>query len=59
MTLLDEYKQKVFETLKTTYNGKIDDEWLKNYVNDIVERKTAGKKLVAHCRNLYKYEWQQ
>ena len=38
MTLLDEYKQKVFETLKTTYNGKIDDEWLKNYVNDIVER---------------------
>ena len=58
MTLLDEYKQKVFETLKTTYNGKIDDEWLKNYVNDIVERKTAGKKLVAHCRNLYKYEWQ-
>ena len=58
MTLLDEYKQKVFETLKTTYNGKINEEWLKNYVNDIVERKTAGKKLVAHCRNLYRYEWQ-
>lgn len=57
-TLLEDYKQKVFETLKTTYNGQVSDEWLKSYVNQLVDQKVQDKQLVAHCRNLYKYEWQ-
>ena len=56
MTLIEEYKQKVFETLKTAYNGQIDETWLKNYVNNLVEKKIAGKTRIAHCRNLYKYQ---
>lgn len=57
MTLIDEYKQKVFENLKTTYNTQIDEEWLKSYINDFVNRKLQGKRRIANCRNLYKYEW--
>ena len=54
ISLIDTYKQRMVETIETVYNNKIDHDWVVNYVNNLT-KKAEEKKLVAHCRNLYKY----
>ena len=54
-TLLDEYQKKVEEIINMTYNNQLSKEWVHKYVSAIVSR-VRGKKLIANCRNLYKYQ---
>ena len=56
MTIIQQYKKKMIETIETIYNGKIDHNWIVNYVNQIT-KEAENTKLLAHCRNLYKYQF--
>ena len=56
MTIIQRYKKKMIETIETIYNGKIDHNWIVNYVNQIT-KEAENTKLLAHCRNLYKYQF--
>ena len=56
MTIIQRYKKKMIETIETIYNGKIDHDWIVNYVNQIT-KEAENTKLLAHCRNLYKYQF--
>ena len=56
MTIVQQYKKKMIETIETIYNGKIDHDWIVNYVNQIT-KEAENTKLLAHCRNLYKYQF--
>ena len=56
MTIIQQYKKKMIETIETIYNGKIDHDWIVNYVNQIT-KEAENTKLLAHCRNLYKYQF--
>lgn len=56
MTIIQQYKKKMIETIETIYNGKIDHDWIVNYVNQIT-KEAENTQLLAHCRNLYKYQF--
>ena len=56
MTIVQQYKKKMIETIETIYNGKIDHNWIVNYVNQIT-KEAENTQLLAHCRNLYKYQF--
>ena len=56
MTIVQQYKKKMIETIETIYNGKIDHDWIVNYVNQIT-KEAENTQLLAHCRNLYKYQF--
>ena len=56
MTIIQRYKKKMIETIETIYNGKIDHDWIVNYVNQIT-KEAENTQLLAHCRNLYKYQF--
>lgn len=56
MTIIQQYKKKMIETIETIYNGKIDHDWIVNYVNRIT-KEAENTQLLAHCRNLYKYQF--
>ena len=56
MTIVQQYKKKMIETIETIYNGKIDHDWIVNYVNRIT-KEAENTQLLAHCRNLYKYQF--
>ena len=56
MTIIQQYKKKMIETIETIYNGKIDHNWIVNYVNQIT-KEAENTQLLAHCRNLYKYQF--
>jgi hypothetical protein len=54
MTLIEEYKAKMFDVIEMVYNNQLDPEKVKSYINSIT--KTAEQtKLRAIGRNLYKY----
>lgn len=55
MTIIDEYKQKMFEAIMMVYNDKIKPEVVKEYIDKIVENQCNHKHLKANCRNLYRY----
>lgn len=54
-TLLDEYQTKIESIINMTYNGQLSKEWVHKYVSGIVS-KVKDKKIIANCRNLYKYQ---
>jgi len=54
MTVIEKYKERMINAIETVYNGRIDHDWIVNYVNNIT-KKVEQKKIVANCRNLYKY----
>lgn len=56
MTIVQQYKKKMIETIETIYNGKINHDWIVNYVNQIT-KEAENTQLLAHCRNLYKYQF--
>lgn len=56
LTLIDEYKNKVKSILQTTYNGKINEEFLDKYVENICKN-ARNSKLKANVRNLYEYQY--
>ena len=58
MTIIDEYKERLIKVIETTYNGNINHDWIVNYVNNIVKQNGAEQKeLTAHCRNLFRYQY--
>jgi len=54
-TLLDEYQTKIESIINMTYDGQLSKEWVHKYVSAIVS-KAKDKKIIANCRNLYKYQ---
>ena len=58
MTIIEEYKQQMFESVMLMYNGKFNPEKLKHYIDSICETKLSNKRaLKANCRNLYQYNY--
>lgn len=53
-SIIEQYKSKVIDILKMTYNNQISDRVIEEYVEKIVAPK-RNIKLVANIRNLYKY----
>lgn len=58
MTLIEMYKQKVYETVQTVYNNSLRPEALKKYIDKICENVDENS-VTANSRNLYRYEYEQ
>lgn len=56
MTIIDTYKERMIKTIETIYNGKLNHDWIVKYVNNLT-KSAENTHLIAHCRNLYRYEY--
>lgn len=58
MTLIDLYKEKVYDTIQMAYNNKLKPEAVRRYIDQICS-KVDTQNVIANARNLYKYEMEQ
>ena len=56
MTLIEIYKDRMFNTLNTVYNGQIKKEYLKNLVEKTCKNVDTSQ-IQANCRSLYEYKY--
>jgi len=56
MTLIEIYKDRMFNTLNTVYNGQIKEEYLKNLVEKTCKNVDTSQ-IQANCRSLYEYKY--